>query len=164
MITCMNFQCAHYAHIFIIVFYVHVFRWIFNVLYTFICIQSYEYSICTCIHMYSFCDVYLFIWIFNLNIHRDEFIYISLIKTWIFRLMNLKCICISDGITYIGLDELASQVYTRDTRLPVPLCVMASSAMGLNMRVFGVLPTTHTKSNAKQVWSQSSHSDRSTGR
>ena len=40
---------------------------------------------------------------------------------------------------------------TRDTRLPIPPRVMALSAMGLNLGVFGFLLTTHAKTNAKQM-------------
>ena len=36
-------------------------------------------------------------------------------------------------------------------QLPIPPCVTASSAMGLNLGVFRFLPTTHAKSNAKQM-------------
>ena len=36
------------------------------------------------------------------------------------------------------------QIYTRDPR-PIPLCVMASSAMGLNLGIFWLLPITHAK-------------------
>ena len=43
----------------------------------------------------------------------------------------------------------------RDSRTPIPPRVMASSAMGLNLGVFGFLPTTHAKANAKQMRSQS---------
>ena len=44
-----------------------------------------------------------------------------------------------------------TQIYTRDTRLPIPSCIMALSAMGLNLGVFGFLPTTHAKASAKQM-------------
>ena len=43
------------------------------------------------------------------------------------------------------------QIYTRDTRLAIPPHVMASSVMGLNLGVFGLLPTTDAKANAKQM-------------
>ena len=52
------------------------------------------------------------------------------------------------------------QIYTRDTRLPIPPPVMASSAMGPNLRVFGFLPITHAKANAKQMRSRSSRAAR----
>ena len=38
---------------------------------------------------------------------------------------------------------------TRDPRPPIPPCEMASPPMGLNMGVFGFLPTTHTTANVK---------------
>ena len=40
------------------------------------------------------------------------------------------------------------QIYTRDTRLHIPSRVMALSAMGLNLGIFGIFPTTHAKANA----------------
>ena len=69
-----------------------------------------------------------------------------------------------------------SQIYTRDPRPPIPPCVMASSAMGLNFGDLGFLPTTLPREYTKQMcsWSScamgqfnlclSSHSDRSTCR
>ena len=53
----------------------------------------------------------------------------------------------SPGSKYDGTQP---QINTRDTRLPIPPRVMVSSAMGLNLEVFGYLPTTHTKANSKQ--------------
>ena len=49
---------------------------------------------------------------------------------------------------------LWSQIYTRDTRLPIPLRVMASSAMGLNLGSSCFLPTTQAKAYAKQMRSR----------
>ena len=49
----------------------------------------------------------------------------------------------------------ATDIHQRfQTSIP-PCCVMVSSAMGLNLGVFGFLPTTHTKMHVKQMRSQS---------
>ena len=42
-----------------------------------------------------------------------------------------------------------------DPRPRIPPRVMASSAMGLKFGVFGFLPTTHAKTNTKQMLSRS---------
>ena len=47
-----------------------------------------------------------------------------------------------------------------DPRPPVSPCVMASSAMGFKLGVFGFLPTTHAKTNAKQMCPQTSRAVR----
>ena len=44
---------------------------------------------------------------------------------------------------------LHQKIYTIDTRIPMPPRVMASSAVGLNLRVSWFLPTTHAKPNEK---------------
>ena len=44
-----------------------------------------------------------------------------------------------------------TQIYTGDPRPRIPPHVMASSAMGLKLGVFGFLPITHTKGNAKPM-------------
>ena len=56
----------------------------------------------------------------------------------------------------VWYDLLDPQIYTRDPRPPLPLCVMASSAMGLNLGVFVFLPTMHAKTDAKPMHPQSS--------
>ena len=67
----------------------------------------------------------------------------SLVRLW----KSKECLC--------ELSELEAQIYTRNTRLPIPPHVLASSAMGLNLGVFGFLPTAHAKANAKQMRSRS---------
>ena len=47
------------------------------------------------------------------------------------------------------------QIYTRDSRPPIPPHEMASSVMGLNLGVFRFLPTTHPKVNVQQMRSRS---------
>ena len=47
------------------------------------------------------------------------------------------------------------QIYKGDLRPCIPPRVMALSAMGLKLRAFGFLPTTHAKTNAKQMHPQS---------
>ena len=51
-------------------------------------------------------------------------------------------------------------IYTGDPRPPIPPRVMASSAMGLKLGVFGFLPTTHAKTHAKQMRPWSLHAVR----
>ena len=60
------------------------------------------------------------------------------------------------GSTLRHKNGFGPQIYTTDTRLPKPLYVMVSSTMGLNLGVFGFLPTTHAKINAQQMRSLSS--------
>ena len=48
-----------------------------------------------------------------------------------------------------------TDIYMGDPRPPISPCVMASSAMGLKLGVFGFLPTTHAKTNAIQMPSRS---------
>ena len=45
------------------------------------------------------------------------------------------------------------QIYKGDPRSRIPPLVMALSAMGLKLVVFGFLPTTHAKTEAKQMCS-----------
>ena len=45
----------------------------------------------------------------------------------------------------------AAKMYTEDPRPPIPHQVLTSSAMGLKLVVFGFLPSTHAKTNAKQM-------------
>ena len=47
-----------------------------------------------------------------------------------------------------------SQIYTTDPRPPILPHVVTWSAMGINLGVFGFLPTTRAKTNAKQIGSQ----------
>ena len=51
-------------------------------------------------------------------------------------------------------ENYSPQIYTGDTRLPITLCVMASSDMRLNLGVFGFF------ANAKLMCSQSSRTGR----
>ena len=55
----------------------------------------------------------------------------------------------------VGVYLFYYHLYTRDTRLPRPLRVTTSSAMWLNLGVFGFLQNTHEKANAKQMRSRS---------
>ena len=57
-------------------------------------------------------------------------------------------------------DRPTSQIYTGDSRPPIPPCVMALSAMGLKLGGLRVLPTTHAKMNTKQMHPQSSRTVR----
>ena len=60
------------------------------------------------------------------------------------------CTCTWVGLL-CNLIVAYSQIYTRDPRPPIPACVMASSATGLKLGVFGFLPTVHAKTHAKQM-------------
>ena len=48
------------------------------------------------------------------------------------------------------------QIQKGDSRTPIPLRVMASSAMELHLGVFRFLPTTHTETNANKIRPRSS--------
>ena len=70
---------------------------------------------------------------------------------------NWKVVWGSHSLVLIGLfaSQMTPQIYKGDPRPRIPPCVMASSAMGLRLGVFGFLPTTHAKTNAKRMrpWS-----------
>ena len=73
--------------------------------------------------------------------------------TFMFRFCTFKIIAaFTEHFSNSGV--LWPQMYTRDTRLTIPPHVMASSAMGLSLGVFGFLRT--AKANAKQMRSRSS--------
>ena len=63
---------------------------------------------------------------------------------------NLNQIVRSEMYKILSFLTKKPRIYTRDPKPPIPPYVMASSATGLNLGVFGFLPTTHAKIHAKQ--------------
>ena len=92
--------------------------------------------------------------------HRSERLCLNIQNFRKLTFRNLKKKKNYNNFKIMGFATLEPQIYPRDPRLPIPSRVMASSAMGLNLGVFGFLPTTHAKTNAKQMRSRSSRAVR----
>ena len=75
---------------------------------------------------------------------------------WWLGLSLHDCITNVDSCEKIELTVAVPQIYKGDPSPHIPPCVMASSAMGLKLGVFGFLLTTHAKTNTKQICSWSS--------
>ena len=86
--------------------------------------------------------VWHILWKFQM---REQSSFLNVLYHSTFKYLKEKMVMKSVNSIYIFL--IASQIYTRDPR-PIPPCVMASSAMELNLGVFGFLPPTHAKVNA----------------
>ena len=60
-------------------------------------------------------------------------------------------LCKQAVTSFLNVCVYASQIYKGDPRPRIPSRVMALSAMGFKLGVFGFLPTTHAKTSTKQL-------------
>ena len=65
-----------------------------------------------------------------------------ILSTWFEGNISFCCTVFSAWMNWLGV--LQPQIYKGDSRPCIQPCVMALSAMGLKLGVFGILPTTHT--------------------
>ena len=109
------------------------------------------------------------------NLNKEQYVFIFIAMTELPSVCSRQCLLIKYYFSYPQIYHIKnhsknsfSQFYLYQRKLyynhryrgenqtPYTYTVMASSAMGLNLGVFGFLSTKHAKANAKQMHAQSS--------